>query len=228
VRPELGHTIDFWSYQPEAGTRLIETYLESGRVDDSLYEPAKVDFTPSLGFGAIAKIVLGVMLGLAALTVVSLLWMARRLHWQGHFGRKTGVFLRSVYPIVLGVGGWFLGLLIVITTMPSVPLDDELLAALSVGLPIGLGIYFAWVNRDWSARTKLTGFAAAVGAALVGGWLGFNATEDLLALVTTIVGASVGANLALVLLDIAWGGRARDRFVAPTAKDTLEARPSTG
>jgi hypothetical protein len=97
-----------------------------------------------------------------------------------------------------------------------------------VGLPIGLGIYFAWVNRDWSARTKLTGFAAAVGAALVGGWLGFNATEDLLALVTTIVGASVGANLALVLLDIAWGGRARDRFVAPTAKDTLEARPSTG
>jgi pimeloyl-ACP methyl ester carboxylesterase len=228
VLPELGHTIDFWSYQPEAGTRLIETYLESGRVDDSLYEPAKVDFTPSLGFGAIAKIVLGVMLGLAALTVVSLLWMARRLHWQGHFGRKTGVFLRSVYPIVLGVGGWFLGLLIVITTMPSVPLDDELLAALSVGLPIGLGIYFAWVNRDWSARTKLTGFAAAVGAALVGGWLGFNATEDLLALVTTIVGASVGANLALVLLDIAWGGRARDRFVAPTAKDTLEARPSTG
>jgi hypothetical protein len=42
----------------------------------------------------------------------------------------------------------------------GVPLDEELLAALSVGLPIGLGVYFAWVNRDWSAHTKTTGFAA--------------------------------------------------------------------
>jgi hypothetical protein len=32
--------------------------------------------------------------------------------------------------------------LIAITTMPSVPLDDELLAVLSVGLPIGLGLYW--------------------------------------------------------------------------------------
>ena len=61
--------------------------------------------------------------------------------------------LRSVYPIVLGLGGWFLGVLIVITTLPGVPLDDELLAVLSVGVPVGLGIYWAWVHRDWSATT---------------------------------------------------------------------------
>jgi dihydroxyacid dehydratase/phosphogluconate dehydratase len=43
--------------------------------------------------------------------------------------------LRSAYPIILSVGGWLLGALIVLATMPSVPVDDELLVALSVGWP---------------------------------------------------------------------------------------------
>jgi hypothetical protein len=69
--------------------------------------------------------------------------MARRVHNRGRIGPKASATLRSLYPIVLGLGGWFLGVLIVLTTMPGVPLDDELLAALSVGVPIGLGVYFA-------------------------------------------------------------------------------------
>ena len=91
---------------------------------------------------------------------------------------------------MLGLGGWFVGVLLVITTMPGTPVDDVRLATLSVGLPIGLGIYFAWRNREWSARTKTAGFVAAVAGALVGAWLGFHAAADLLALVTAIVGAS--------------------------------------
>jgi pimeloyl-ACP methyl ester carboxylesterase len=224
----FGHTTSFWTEQPKAGSRLINTFFGSGRVDDSLYTPAKVDLTPDVTQTAIAKGIAGTMVGLALLTVLSLLLMARRVHMRGRFGRKTSATLRSLYPIVVGLGGWFLGVLIVIATMPGVPLDDELLAALSVGVPVGLGIYFAWVNRDWSAKTKTTGFAAATGGALVGAWLGFNATEDLVALVTAIVGAAVGANLTLVLLSIAWDRQVRDRFAATTPKETLEARPSTG
>jgi hypothetical protein len=112
--------------------------------------------------------------------------------------------------------------------MPSVPLDDELLAALSVGAPIGLGLYFAWVNRDWSAKTKTTGFAAAAAGALVGAWLGFNATEGLLAVLTTIAGAVVGGNLVLLALDIAWDRQARDRVAETDAKETLQAHPAAG
>jgi pimeloyl-ACP methyl ester carboxylesterase len=227
VLPGFGHTTSFWTEQPKAGSRLINTFFDSGRVDDSLYTPAKVDLTPAVTQTALAKGIAGTMVGLALLAVLSLLLMARRVHKRGRFGRKTSATLRSLYPIVLGLGGWFLGVVIVITTVPGTPLDDELLAALSVGLPIGLGIYFAWVNRDWSAKTKTTGFAAATGGALVGAWLGFNATEDLVALVTTIVGAAVGANLTLVLLSIAWDRQVRDRFAATTPKETLEARPST-
>jgi pimeloyl-ACP methyl ester carboxylesterase len=228
VLPGFGHSTSFWMEQPEAGTHLINTYLASGKVDDSLYSPQPVDFTPEVTQTALAKGIAGAMVGVALLTVLSLLWMARRVRKRGRFGRKTSAVLRSVYPLVLGLGGWFVGVLIVITTMPGIPLDDELLAALSVGLPVGLGVYLAWVSRDWTAVTKATGFAAAVAAGLVGAWLGFHAADDLLALITAIVGASACANLALILLDIAWDRQTRDRFVAANAEETLHARPSTG
>jgi pimeloyl-ACP methyl ester carboxylesterase len=230
VLPDIGHTDDFWAYQTAAGERLINTFFDSGRVDTSLYRRTPVDFTPAFSHGAIATIVLGVMLGCAALTVLSLLWMALRVRWRGAFGRKSGAALRSLYPVVLGLGGWFLGVLVVLTTMPGVPLVDELVTALSVGLSIGLGIYIAWVKRDWSAQTKVTGFAAAVVGALIGARLGFNVTSagfGLFAPLLAIVGAAVGGNLAVLALDIAWDWLARDRFAAH-ARDALEARPSTG
>lgn len=206
----FGHSFDFWTYQPEAGSQLVNTYFESGRVDDSLYKRQTVDFTPEVTQTALAKGLAGTMVGLALLTVLSLLWMARRVRKRGRFGRKASATLRSLYPIVLGLGGWFLGVLIVITTMPGVPLDDELLAVLSIGIPIGLGIYYAWVDRDRSARTRTAGIVAATTGALIGAWLGFNATADLLALITSIIGAAAGANLILLVLDIAREQAARD------------------
>jgi hypothetical protein len=175
-----------------------------------------------------AKIDLGVMLGLGALTVLSLLWIALRDRWHGPFGRKAGGALRAIYAPLLGLGGLLLGILIVLIALPTVALYDPRLATLSVGLPVGLGLYLAWVNRDWSARTKATGFAAAAAGALAGAWLGFNATEGVVALLTGILGATAGGNLILLALDIAWDKQARDRFAAADAEETLEARPAAG
>jgi pimeloyl-ACP methyl ester carboxylesterase len=200
--PGFGHSGDFWTYQPEASSRLINTFVASGRVDDSLYRPQPVDFTPDVTLPALAKGIAGTMVGVALWVVLSLLWMAHRVRSRGSIGPKASAALRSLYPIVLGLGGWFLGLLVVLTMMPGVPLDSALLATLSIGGPIGLGIYLAWVRGDRPAPTKFTGFAAAMGGAFVGAWLGFNAAGDLLALVTAIVGAAVGANLAVILFDI--------------------------
>jgi len=225
VLPGLGHTDDFWSYEPAASEHLINTYFDRGRVDTSRYTPARIDFTPSFSHGKIAKIVLAVMLSFAGLAALSLLWMPLRLR-RGPYGRKAGAALRSVHPLVLGLGGWFVAVLIVLRAFPTVPLDDELLATLPVGIPIGLGIYLAWVNRSWSASTKGTGFAAAAGGALVGAWLGLNVTEGLVALVTTIAGAAAGANLTLLGLDIAWDFQARARF-ADRAPEAVATHPST-
>jgi pimeloyl-ACP methyl ester carboxylesterase len=226
VLKNLGHSDDFWAYERAASNRLINTFLDSGRVDTSLYTRNRIDFTPSVGHGGIAKITLGAMLGLAALTVLSLLWMALRVRWRGAFGRKAGAALRSVYTLVLGLGGLFLGVLIVLTALPTVPVDDELAASLSVGVPIALAVYLAWVKPGWSARTKATGFAAAAGGALVGAWLGCNVTEaafGLLAPLLAVVGATVGGNLTTLALDIAWDLQARDRFADANAREALDA-----
>jgi hypothetical protein len=171
VLPKLGNSEDFWAYQPAASTRLIATFLDSGREDTSLYTENRLDFTPSFTYGAMAKIVLGVMLGLAVLTVLSLCWMALRVRRRGPFGRKASGALRSLYVLLLGLGGLLLGMLTALTALPTVPLYDELLATLSVAAPVGLGLYLAWVNPAWSARTKNTGFtAAAAGASPARGW----------------------------------------------------------
>ena len=225
----FGHSTDFWTYQPEAGSRLINTFFDSGRVDDSLYEP-QTRRLHARGHADGAR--------------------------QGHRGRdgrpraphgrsrcsgwlagcasgdasdaRPSATLRSLYPIVLGLGGWFLGVLIVITTMPGVPLDDELLAALSRRRAdrardlLGLG-----APRLVRPGPRPPGSRRQSAGALVGAWLGFHATADLLALVTAIVGAVAGANLILSL-DIAWARQARDHAVETSAKETLEARPSTG
>jgi pimeloyl-ACP methyl ester carboxylesterase len=211
VLPGYGHSTSFWEEQANAGTKLVTTFLDTGRMDKSGYRPRPFDFTPELRQPSLAKGMAGTMVGLAALTVLSLVWMPLRLRRRKRFGGKTSALLRSVYAVVLGLGGWFAGILLVITTMPGTPLDDPLLAVLSVGVPVGLGLYWAWLDRGLPASMKLEGFALGVVGALVGAWLGFRAGTDLLALITSIVGAIAGGNLGLVLLDVAGGRGAAER-----------------
>lgn len=200
VLAELGHTSDFWAYQPEASTRLVGTFFDSGKVDQSLYRYAKVDFTPSASASTLAKWIVAILVTLAALTVLSLVWLAVWVRRRGGVGRTAGALLRSLWPVVLGLGGWCLAVLAVFTALPGVPVDDQLLVAVSTGLPVGLGVGLAWVSRG---RQVTTGLALALAGGLVGGWLGFGATTGFGALATAIAGATVGANAVLLALDIA-------------------------
>jgi hypothetical protein len=75
------------------------------------------------------------------------------------------------------------------------------------------------VNRDGSAESNGLGLAAS----LVGGWLGFQATAGLMALVTAILGAVAGGNLVLILLDMVLGGSAG----APVGSGTTADMRST-
>ena len=106
-------------------------------------------------------------------------------------------------------GDW--GTLIVLTTMPRIPIDNDLVVALSIGLPVGLGTYLAWVHRTATRRprARVLDSRAAVAGALAGAWLGFHATTGLIALVTAILGAIAGANLVLILLDRRGLGRSQ-------------------
>jgi pimeloyl-ACP methyl ester carboxylesterase len=223
VLPGIGHTGTFFAVQPEASSRLINTFLDSGKVDDSLYHAEPVDFTPARTFGDIAKVFVALALALSMVTVATLAWMAWWVRKRRRFGRKASAVLRSAYPIILGLGGWLLCALIVLATMPSVPVDDELLVALSVGLPVGLGIYLAWVHRDWVTQKKRLGVAAAVAGTLIGAWLGFHAAAGLMALATAILGAVAAGNLLLILLDTVRVGSSDDQGDSGAAADRTSA-----
>jgi predicted RND superfamily exporter protein/pimeloyl-ACP methyl ester carboxylesterase len=226
VLAELGHADTFWSYEPKASTRLLNTYLDTGRVDTSLYTPAKVDFTPNVTHTALGKGFAGSLYGLPLVVVLSLLLMWRRVHKRGRFSRPASVLLRSLYTLVLGLGGWFAGVTVVLLAFPSVPLDDAGLAVLSIGIPVGLGVFLAWVNRNLQGRARAIGFVTSLGAALAGAWLGFHAGTGLLAVITTIVGAAAGANLGVLTLDLVWGRQVRDRSPETAAAAQFTATPS--
>jgi pimeloyl-ACP methyl ester carboxylesterase len=200
---DLGHTTDFWSYDRRASSRLITTFLSSGAIDGSLYARHRIDFRPLVTDTRLAKGIAGTMVGLAAFAVLSLLWLWRRAHTRSGFGRVSSAVLRTLHPAVLGLGGWSAGALTAMLLWPAAPLDGEALAVLAAAAPVGLGIYWAWIRRDWTAATRAAGFAAAVGGSLAGGWCGYRSVTGMLSLPAAVAGAAIGANLMLIALDIA-------------------------
>ena len=83
ILPGLGHTDDFWAYEPRASSRLVNTYLDRGQVDTSLYTRNHVELKPSFSQTRIAKIVLATLLGFGALTILSLVALALRVRSRG-------------------------------------------------------------------------------------------------------------------------------------------------
>jgi pimeloyl-ACP methyl ester carboxylesterase len=212
VLANLGHADDFWSYEPPASNRLLNTYLDSGKVDTSLYTRNNIDFSPSFSHGAIAKIALGVLLSFAALTVLSVLWMSVRLCRQASFGRKGSAAIRSLYATLVGIGGWCIGALVILTALPTVPIDDQVLAVISVGVPVGLTVYCGWLKRDSLPAIRVVGAAAALGASILGAWLGYHVpATPLLGGLTGALGAVAATNLALIALEV---GRVGERAEA--------------
>ncbi len=198
----LGHVDDFDAYEPKASTQLLTTFFATGRVDTSRYTPNVVGFTTSSTQTAIVKDSLATMIGFVLLAAIWLVVLAIRIRRRGGTGRKTGAWIRSVGPIVFGLGGWFLGALLVLRFWPGWPLDDELLAVVSIAVPIWLGVYAGWVRTDTPKAMRTKGFGAAGVGAVVGAALGFHVTSGLMAWITTIIGAAVVSNLSLLVLDI--------------------------
>lgn len=207
VLSNLGHTDDFWAYQPPASTRLISTFLDHGKVDRSLYRHNAIDFEPGLTQSKIAMILLAVLLGFALITVLSLLWFASRAQRRLSFTGKASVAVRTLYASLVGLGGWCLGAVIVLTALPSVPLDDLLLAVISVSPPIAIAVFSAWSRRLW-LQTPMLGLSAAFSGALLGAWLGFHAAPTPgMGFLTATIGAIAAANLAAIGLDLMSAGR---------------------
>jgi pimeloyl-ACP methyl ester carboxylesterase len=219
----LGHVDDFDAYEPSASTQLLTTFYATGQVDTSRYTPNVVSFTTSSTQTAIAKDSLATMIGIVLLAVIWLVVLAIRIRRRGGTGHKTGAWIRSAGPIVFGLGGWFLGALLVLRFWPSWPLDDQLLAVASIAVPIWLGVYAGWVRTDTPKALRAKGIGAAGVGAVVGAALGFHVTGGLMAWITTMIGAAVVSNLSLLALDI-WTERAAGAAMATTPSQPTVAR----
>jgi pimeloyl-ACP methyl ester carboxylesterase len=201
VLSELGHTTDFWHYEPDAGSHLLNTFFDSGEVDASRYTHRTMDFSAVPSLTSLARVIVGAMLALAALAVLSLLWMAYRVRRRGRLGRVTGGVARTVFPLVLGLGGWSLASLLALTLWPGLSPIGAPVVVLSIGAAVALGLFGAWVHRDWPTATRTAGLVAVVAGAMLGAWFGFGAVSGVLVPVATIVGAAAAGNLALIILD---------------------------
>ncbi|HUQ61601.1 alpha/beta hydrolase [Lentzea sp.] len=194
----LGHTADFWEHRPEASKQLLTTFYGTGKVDSSGFDTRPVAFADvPFSMSAIAGLLIGVAVGGALLGLV-VLALLRRASRRGGVSARASAWIRVTTALPLGLGGWLLGVLVVWTVNP----DDFVVSATVIvpgtGLLVGLGAYLACVRPEWTAQARRTGMIAAIGAALLGAWLGSYALPGLTAPLTAVLGAAVAANLALV------------------------------
>lgn len=220
VLAELGHTTDFWTYQPAASTRLVTRFLDSGRVDASLYRRHVVDFDPPVRQPSLAKAVAAFLVGLPLLAALALAVVVRRVRRRGRLRRWAGGAVRALLAPVLGLAGWVLAVVVVLAMSLTVALDDAGLVMVAVALPVPAAVYWGWADRRCPRRTRRTGLVAALAGAVAGAWLGFGAGAGLLTIVTATAGAVAVANLALIALDV--GVRpAREPVTAPVTRSAL-------
>jgi pimeloyl-ACP methyl ester carboxylesterase len=215
ILSELGHTTDFWNFDRSAGTRLLTAFYATGQVDVAGYPKHKISFKTA-NFTSLAKYLLAIMLGFVVLAVAILAWALFRVRRLGVVGRKTGLAMRTLLGFVVGLGGWFLGVLVVLTFFTAVPLSSEPLAVLSVGLPVALALYLAWTRRDDGWAVKVRGLLAASAGAVIGGWYGYTVIPGITGLLATVVGAVAAGNIALIVLGFVGSSRSRvDRMLQP-------------
>jgi hypothetical protein len=74
---DLGHTDSFWSSQPEARVHMLRTFFDTGQVDASLYTYQPLDFDVGLGWPALAKLLVAVMVLVPIVLLVLVWWIIR-------------------------------------------------------------------------------------------------------------------------------------------------------
>jgi pimeloyl-ACP methyl ester carboxylesterase len=77
ILKDFGHTSTFWNSQPEARARLLNTFFDTGQVDASLYTYQPLDLDARLGWPALAKLLVAVVVLVPVLLLV-LVWLCIR------------------------------------------------------------------------------------------------------------------------------------------------------
>ncbi len=129
--------------------------------------------------------------------------MTIRLRRQASFGRKGACGRPVALRRPPGTRRLRLGLLVVLTIPPTVPLDDQAVTVISVGLPVALAVYCGWLEGIEPDNQTLVGLGTVLSAAILGAWLGYHVSAPSLGAVTGTLAAVAAANLGLIVLEVA-------------------------
>jgi len=87
ILAEMGHQVaDLFNVQPEATERLLTSFYDTGVADDSLYTYAPMDFSVSLGFPTLAKLLVAAVIIVPLLLVGGVVLIIRKIR-----KRRAGV-----------------------------------------------------------------------------------------------------------------------------------------
>lgn len=77
---DQAHTETFWFSQPEARAHLLNTFFDSGKVDDSLFVYQAPVFEVDTGWSDLAKLILAVTVFVSIALLLVIVVIARKLH----------------------------------------------------------------------------------------------------------------------------------------------------
>lgn len=88
---DQAHTETFWHSQPEARARLLNTFFDTGEVDDSLFQYQAPAFEIGIGWSGLAKILLVMIVLIACVLLLLVVVIARKLGRKYTANRKVEV-----------------------------------------------------------------------------------------------------------------------------------------
>jgi len=89
ILSEFGHVDDVWSLQPEATMRLLTTFYDTGVADDSLFTYQPMNFDVELGWPALAKLLVAVLV-LVPIVLLVFVWLIVRWLKRRKASRVSG------------------------------------------------------------------------------------------------------------------------------------------
>ncbi len=79
ILSEFGHSADVWTLQPQATIRLLTSFFDTGRADDSLFTYHPMDFHVGLGYPEILKLGLAVIVGILLALAAAVWYIVRKI-----------------------------------------------------------------------------------------------------------------------------------------------------
>ena len=200
ILKEFGHSDDLWDLQPEAIELLLASFYDTGVGDDSLFVDEPMDFGTPVSLGLVAWGSLGLILAIIAVTALMLFFVIRRVR-----RRKYGAIGRTIFggllPLLLAISVLLIFLLIALAAQGTRAVDIGLVAVVIVVIGAGVGSFLPWVDRESSVNYLGIGLVVSLVGTLAGAAAAMASLGEMPAFISGIIGAILGGNLFLIVLD---------------------------